>query len=74
MLVQVKLFATYRQGRFNEKMVELPDNARLSDVIEPLDLPEKPAKILMVNGIASETDHKLNDKDVIAIFPMIAGG
>ncbi len=74
MFVEVKLFATYRQGRFKVKKMELAEGALLRDVIEPLGLPDEPPKILMVNGISADEDHKLSDNDVIAIFPMIAGG
>ena len=74
MFVEVKLFATYRQGRFKVKKMELAESSLLRDVIEPLGLPDEPPKILMVNGINSGEDHELSEGDVIAIFPMIAGG
>ncbi len=74
MVVELKLFATFRKGRFKQKCLELPEGTLLSEIVEPLKLPDKPPKILMVNGIAVNNDCKLKDKDVIAIFPMIAGG
>ncbi len=74
MVVELKLFATFRKGRFKQKYLELPEGTLLSEIVEPLQLPDKPPKILMVNGISVNNDCKLKDKDVIAIFPMIAGG
>ncbi len=74
MFVEVKLFATYRQGRFNAKKMELAEGSLLRDVLEPLGLPDEPPKILMVNGISADEGHQLSNNDVIAIFPMIAGG
>ena len=74
MVVELKLFATFRKGRFKQKYLELPEGTLLSEIVEPLKLPDKPPKILMVNGIAVINDCALGDKDVIAIFPMIAGG
>lgn len=74
MVVEVKLFAMYRQGRFDAKKMTLAEGALLSDVIAPLGLPDEPPKILMVNGISVDEDHELGDNDVVAIFPMIAGG
>lgn len=74
MVVKVKLFATFREGRFKEKDMELPERTILRDLVKPLDFPEKPAKILLVNGIRVTEDGQLNDGDVVAIFPMIAGG
>lgn len=74
MVVELKLFATFRKGRFKQKCLELPEGTVLSEIVEPLKLPDKPPKILMINGVAVTKDRTLNDKDVIAIFPMIAGG
>jgi sulfur carrier protein len=74
--VELKLFATFRQGRFKQKHLTLAEGTLLSEVVEPLALGDRPKKIVMVNGISIiETDDPvLSDKDVIAIFPMIAGG
>ena len=44
MVVEVKLFATYRAGRFKVKKMELPEGALLRDVIEPLGLPGLPTE------------------------------
>ena len=74
MAVELKLFGTLREGRFKRKSLELADNTLLSEVMTPLDLPKKQAKIVMVNGICVTDDCSLHDKDVVAIFPMIAGG
>ncbi len=74
MVVELKLFATFRKGRFKQKYLELPEGTLLSEIVEPLKLPDKPPMILMVNGIAVTEDCTLNNKDVIAKFPMIAGG
>ena len=74
MVVELKLFATFRKGRFKQKRLELSEGTLLSEIVGPLKLPDKPPKILMVNGIAVNNDCTLHDKDVIAIFLMIAGG
>ena len=73
-VVELKLFATFRKGPFKQKCLELPEGTLLSEIVEPLKLPDKPPKILRVNGIAVTNDCTLDDKEVIAIFPMIAGG
>ena len=74
MVVEVKLFATFREGRFNEKELELPEESSLSDLLKYLKISEKDAKVLIVNGLAVSVEHKLSNNDVIAIFPPIAGG
>ena len=74
MTVELKIFGTLREGRFKRKNLELAERTLLSEVVAPLDIPEKQAKIVMVNGICVTDDCILHNKDVIAIFPMIAGG
>jgi molybdopterin converting factor small subunit len=73
-VVELKLFGTFREGRFKQKDLELAERTLLSAIVEPLCFPESQAKIVMVNGICITDDCVLHDKDVIAIFPMIAGG
>ena len=74
MVVEVRLFATFREGRFKEKELELPEGSSLNDLLEHLKIPEKDAKILIVNGLSTSAEHKLSHHDVVAIFPPIAGG
>ena len=74
MLVDVKLFATFRTNRFKRKEVELPESSSVGDLLKHLDIAEKDAKVLIVNGLSVSAEHKLSNNDVIAIFPPIAGG
>lgn len=74
MIVNLKLFATFREERFNQKVLELAEGTFLNEIVDPLCLPDKPAKIVMVNGISVTDNCVLHDKDVVSIFPMIAGG
>ncbi len=74
MVVEVKLFATFRKCRFNEKELELTEESSLSDLLKYLEIPEKDANVIIVNGLAVSVEHKLSNHDVIAIFPPIAGG
>ncbi len=74
MVVEVRLFASFREGRFKEKELEIPEGSSLSDLLAHLDIDRRDAKITIVNGSAVSAEHKLTEKDVIAIFPPIAGG
>ena len=74
MVVEVRLFASFREGRFKEKELELPEGSSLGDLLAQLDIAQKDAKITIVNGVAVSAEHKLSDHDVIAIFPPVAGG
>ncbi|MCP4263465.1 MAG: MoaD/ThiS family protein [Planctomycetes bacterium] len=74
MVVEVKLFATFREGRFNEKKLELSEESSIGDLLKYLKIPEKDTKIIIVNGLAVSVEHKLSNEDIVAIFPPIAGG
>ena len=74
MVVEVRLFATFREGRFKEKQIELGEGSSLSDLLEHLKIPAKEARILLVNGMAVSAEHELIMNDVVSIFPPLAGG
>ena len=74
MVIKVRLFAMFRKGRFDETELELPQGSSLADLMEYLKIPEKDSKVLLVNGLSASVKDKLSDDDVVAIFPMIAGG
>ena len=74
MVVEVRLFASFRKGRFDERQLELPEESCLDDLLGHLKIPEKDSKVLIVNGQAKTGEYKLGDGDVVAIFPLIGGG
>ena len=74
MLVEVRLFATLRKGRFKEKQMELGEGITLGDVLADLQIPEEEAHILMVNGLAASPADELRPNDIVSIFPPMAGG
>ena len=74
MVVEVRLFASFREGSFKEKELELPEGSSLGDLLAKLDIAQKDAKVTIVNGVAVSAEQMLSDRDVIAIFPPVAGG
>ena len=74
MTVEVRLFATFRNGRFKIKKLDLSVDCDVGDVLENLEIPVSEVGILMVNGKNVGFDQKLLDSDVVAIFPAIGGG
>lgn len=74
MQVNVKLFATLRDGRFKIKRTELEDQSRVIDVIKKCDLPLKEVAICLVNGRDADSDYLLQEGDTVAIFPPVGGG
>jgi molybdopterin converting factor small subunit len=76
MKVKVKLFAQYRDGRFLEREMELPEGTTVADLIQWLELPvEKlPVGILLVNGKHVTPETPLEEGVVLSIFPKVGGG
>jgi sulfur carrier protein len=74
MEVNVKLFATLREGRFKAERTQLGDNSRVIDVIEKYDLPLEEVAICYVNGRDADNDHILRNGDTISLFPPVGGG
>lgn len=74
MQITVKLFATFRQGRFEIESRNFPDGTRVKDVVRSLNLPEQELGILMVNSRHVDLDRALVDGETLAIFPLVGGG
>jgi sulfur carrier protein ThiS len=62
----------------NRVPLDLAAGATVAQVIEPFGLPEKLVHLVLVNGVYVEPAQRLtrvlNEGDVLAIWPPIAGG
>lgn len=74
MRVTVKLFATFRDGRFKVEERDLPEDSKVLNVLEPLKIQPEEVAICLVNGRNVNEQHVLNDGDTIALFPPVGGG
>ena len=84
MKITFKLYASLTQylpaeARTDNRItLELADGATIGQVIEPFGLPPKLVHLVLVNGhyVAPEKrlSHALQEGDVLAIWPPIAGG
>ncbi|MGB2806762.1 MAG: MoaD/ThiS family protein [Sedimentisphaerales bacterium] len=74
MVVEVRLFATFRKGRFKKREMEFSEGSSLEALLESLKIAREEAGLLLLNGqYASEKD-KLAPHDVVSIFPLLGGG
>ncbi|MBK8335408.1 MAG: MoaD/ThiS family protein [Sterolibacteriaceae bacterium] len=84
MNITIKLYATLGdylplEARRNNRLVmQVGDDTTVTDVIAPLNMPEKLVHLVLVNGHfvppAARNTRKLTEGDVLAIWPPIAGG
>ena len=74
MQIEVRLFATLREGRFSKREVELAAPCPVRDVLQFLGICESEVFLCLVNGEHSRLDRKVADKDVVSLFPAVGGG
>lgn len=74
MLITIKLFATFREGRFKIEEREVPEGTTIADVLRSLDIDEKEIGTLFVRGRHADTDRVLSEGETLAIFPLVGGG
>ncbi len=73
-MIQVRLFATFREDRFKDKEMDFPESAPVMDLLEMLEIPEDELGILLVNGQSATPQTELKPTDVVSIFPAVGGG
>jgi sulfur carrier protein ThiS len=65
-----------RQG--NQVSLDVAPDATIADIIAPFNLPMKLVHLVLINGVyvppAERASRTLNEGDVLAIWPPIAGG
>ncbi len=74
MIVEVKLFATFRNNRFKSKAIEVADGFTVGGILKDLEIPVDQAGILLVNGLSADVEQSLAENDVVAVFPAVGGG
>jgi len=74
MQLTVKLFATYRKGRFEVATLERPEGETLGQLLEALSIPLPELGFVLVGGRHAELTDRAADGDVVAVFPKVGGG
>ncbi|GAV22624.1 MoaD/ThiS family protein [Carboxydothermus pertinax] len=74
MKIEIRLFATFREGRFKKEVWELPEGTKVIDVLQRLKINPEEVAILLVNGLDGTPEQVLNDGDYISLFPPVGGG
>lgn len=73
-MIEVRLFATLREGR--DKVVMLPagDFPDAGAIIRHLNIPAEEVAILLINGFHKKPADAVKAGDVVALFPPVGGG
>jgi len=74
MIVTIKLFATFRTGRFGEETREYSADTTVGDILKELNLPLDEIGATLINHKHVEEDQILLDGDTLSIFPLVGGG
>ncbi len=74
MNITVKLFASFRTGRFDIETGDYPEGATVADVADSLMLPHSELGIMMINNRHVKLDRVLVEGDTLALFPLLGGG
>ena len=73
MQVTVKLFASFREGRFASAVQDYPPATRIADVITHLDISEAEVGMIMLNH-RHATPEELLEGAQLSLFPLLGGG
>ncbi|MGE5676948.1 MAG: MoaD/ThiS family protein [Pseudomonadota bacterium] len=74
MNIRVKLFATLREGRGKEVLLETHENATAVDIFNFLGINMKDVAIFLINGRDGKLEQSLSENDLLAVFPPLGGG
>ena len=73
-MIEVRLFATFREGREKIVYFEPTKAACPADVLDELGIPYEEVAICLINGFHSGLRDAIKDKYVLALFPPVGGG
>ncbi|WP_432665908.1 MoaD/ThiS family protein [Wukongibacter baidiensis] len=74
MSIEVRLFATLREGRGKKVYFEAEEGINPDKIIKKLNVDKEDVAILLINGRDGDLFVELNDGDVVSIFPPVGGG
>jgi molybdopterin converting factor small subunit len=72
--IEVSLFATLQKNRFRRAVIELPDSADVTALLDQLEIAREAVGILVVNRKDAAVDQLLCHGDRVTIIPPIGGG
>lgn len=74
MTIEVRLFATFRNGREKKQFMDLKEGSTVADILDILSINAEELGILLINGRDGDVNSVLKESDVVALFPPVGGG
>ena len=74
MKIEIRLFATFREGREKKQVLEIAEDMSIIDILKILNIDKEEVAILLLNGMDGGFDRKLKGGDILSIFPPVGGG
>ena len=73
-MIEVRLFATLRQGRQKVYHMEPGSVSCVQDVIDALQIDRGDVNIILINGFHQKPETSVKDEDIVSLFPAVGGG
>ena len=73
-MIEVRVFATLRQGRDKVTMLPAEGFSTAGDIIRHMDIPAEEVSILLINGFHKKPEDTVQAGDIVALFPPVGGG
>ena len=74
MQVTVKLFANFRDNRFNKEVRTIAPDITVGAIVSELAIAEEEVGVILINGRHGSLVQGLADGDTLSLFPLIGGG
>ena len=73
-MIEVRFFATLRQGRGKIAEVPAEEVSSAGDIFKRFEIPAEEVAILLINGFHSKPGDPVKDGDIVSLFPPVGGG
>lgn len=74
MKIEMRLFATLREGRGKVLPMEVAEGTQVGEVTDSLGIAREDIAILLVNGRDAALERPLQEGDAVSVFPPVGGG
>ncbi len=74
MKIWISLYASLKEQRFENKIMEIKDGATVRDILPVLHLEIEDVAVVVVNGKSGTYKQLLQEGDRVTLIPPLAGG